>query len=443
MGMPARTIRLRLTALYASVFFITGAGLLTLGYLLVSDTLHRRPLQQALIRRGLATATSDEFGFAPNSAGARLIGALRRQIDASTLHTLLWEYIAALCVVTAIAAIAGWLLAGRALAPLRAISATARRVSSENLGERIALAGPLDELRELADTFDEMLGRLDGAFASQRRFVANASHELRTPLSIIRAEVDVSLSDPTADVDDLRAMGARVGDAIDRCERLLAGLLLLARSEATAGSREPVDIAAIAADCLTDLRGLAQRAQIRLEDDLEPAWTLADPSLIERMVANLLENALHHNVAGGYVSVLTRSEGSRSVLVIGNGGARIAPEEVAELTQPFRRLDRTVPGFGLGLSIVRAVAEAYRGTLALSAPETGGLQARVELPTAPARIGAVAVPGPAVAVPAVAVPAVAVPAVAVPAVAVPAAAGPAAAGPSALSADPQARLTLS
>ena len=169
---------------------------------------------------------------------------------------------------TLISVITGWLLAGRALAPLRAITATARRVSGENLGERIALTGPDDELRELADTFDGMLARLDGAFASQRHFVANSSHELRTPLAIMRTEVDVTLADPDASRDELRAMGEAIRDTVDRCERLIASLLLLARSEATTGHEEPVDIAALAGDCITDLRARAQEVSIEVDTDL-------------------------------------------------------------------------------------------------------------------------------------------------------------------------------
>ena len=242
----------------------------------------------------------------------------------------------------------GYLLAGRALRPLRAITATARRVSSENLGERIALEGPNDELRELADTFDRMLARLDGAFASQRHFVANASHELRTPLAIMRTEVDVTLSDPDATVDELRAMGEAVRETVDRCEMLIAGLLMLARSEAATGRGEPVDVAALAGDCITDLRARAEEAHVEVHDELEPAWMLGEPALLERMVANLLDNGIHHNEPGGFLVVSTRVRGGRLELRVRNGGARIAPVDAQQLVEPFRRLHRSVDGFGLG-----------------------------------------------------------------------------------------------
>ena len=177
-------------------------------------------------------------------------------------------------------------------------------MSGENLGERIALKGPADELKELADTFDGMLGRLDAAFASQRHFVANASHELRTPLAIMRTEVDVSLADPDATVEDLRRMGDAVRETVDRCERLIEGLLMLARSEAATGREEPVDLAALAADCITDLRARAEDAHVEVQDDLAPAWTRGEPALLERMIANLVDNGIRHNEPRGLAAGL-------------------------------------------------------------------------------------------------------------------------------------------
>jgi hypothetical protein len=281
---------------------------------------------------------------------------------------------------TMVSVAAGWLLAGRALRPLRRITATARRVSSENLGERIGLAGPADELTELADTFDGMLSRLDAAFASQRHFVANSSHELRTPLAIMRTEVDVAMADPDAGISDLRVMGEAVRETIDRCERLIESLLMLARSEAAVGREEPVDLTSLAADCITDLRARAEENQIRVRDHLSPAWTLGEPGLLERLIANLLDNGIRHNEYGGYLDVSTRTESGRVHLVVGNGGRRIEPEEAATLIEPFRRLHRTGGGFGLGLSIVRSVAEAHGGRASVRALDGGGLEVAVELP---------------------------------------------------------------
>ena len=369
-----------MTALYGTVFLITGAALLTVGYFFVRTNLRtHHSLRAELIRLGIRPVRG-EFGFPPGSPTGKLIHTVQNQILGGALHRLLIEYAVALVVMTALSVVIGWLLAGRALAPLREITATARRVSSENLGERIDLPGPADELRELADTFDGMLARLDSAFASQRHFVANASHELRTPLAIMRTEVDVALADPEASADELREMGEAVRDTVDRCERLIASLLLLARSEAATGHEEPVDIAALAGDCITDLWARAEEAQVEIRDDLEPAWTSGHPGLLERLIANLLDNGINHNVPGGYLQVQTRTDGDEVELVVANGGEPIDPKRVEELTQPFRRLDRSVRGFGLGLSIVRSIAQAHHGTTVLFAPASGGLEVRVTLP---------------------------------------------------------------
>ena len=262
------------------------------------------------------------------------------------MHRLLIEYAVALGAMTIVSVVAGWLLAGRALRPLRAITATARRVSGENLGERIGLKGPADELKELADTFDGMLGRLDGAFASQRHFVANASHELRTPLAIMRTEVDVSLADPDSSVEELRRMGDAVRETVDRCERLIEGLLMLARSEAATGREEPSDLAALAADCVTDLWARAEEAHVRIRDDLQPAWTRGEPALLERMIANLIDNGIRHNESGGYLRVSTRTEGSRVHLLVANSGAR-------DRSCGRRDADRAVPPAGPGWRRIR------------------------------------------------------------------------------------------
>jgi signal transduction histidine kinase len=384
---PAPTIRLRLTVLYGIVFLVTGAALLTVGYVLVSHNLRdHHELSEVLTRMGRKPDSSDHIisralGFRPGSPEAKVARAVQQEIVSSALHQLLIEYLAALLAVTMAAAATGYLLAGRALRPLRDITATARRVSGENLGERIALDGPADELRELADTFDRMLARLDAAFASQRRFVANASHELRTPLAIMRTEVDVTLADPDASTSELRAMGETVRDTVDRCERLIGGLLMLARSEAATGRGDRVDLAALAGDCITDLRAHAEDARIEVRDRLEPAATLGEPALIERLVANLLDNGIRHNEPGGFLEVATVTRGGRAQLHVRNGGARIDPAEAEQLVQPFRRLARSVDGFGLGLSIVRMVAEAHGGTATIVAPAGGGLDVLVDLPS--------------------------------------------------------------
>jgi signal transduction histidine kinase len=384
---PAPTIRLRLTVIYGLVFLLTGAVLLTIGYALVRHNLDapRGEIRSALQRLGLTPpAGAPFFGrplqFNPGSPEASVAEAVRAQLRADALHKLLIEYVLALGLMTMVSVGAGWLLAGRALRPLREITATARRVSGENLGERIGLVGPADELGELADTFDGMLARLDSAFASQRHFVANASHELRTPLAIMRTEVDVALADPGASAEELRGMGEAIRETIDRCERLIEGLLTLARSEAATPRADDVDLAAMAADCVTDLRARAREAGVEVIPSLSPAWTRGSQPLIERMIANLLDNGIRHNVSGGHLHVCTSVSHGRARLVVSNGGLRIDPADAQTLTEPFRRLDRGSGGFGLGLSIVRSVAEAHHGTVEVLAPAGGGLEVEIELP---------------------------------------------------------------
>jgi len=380
------TIRLRLTVLYGVVFLATGAVLLTIGYLLVRHNLDARGNVRAELRKlgvGTPPFPGRALQFGPGSLGASVAEAVRLRLRSDALHQLVVEYVLALVVMTMIAVVTGWLLAGRALRPLRDITATARRVSGENLGERIALTGPADELKELADTFDGMLARLDGAFASQRHFVANSSHELRTPLAIMRTEVDVALADPDAPALELRQMGEAVRETVDRCERLIESLLMLARSEAASGHEEPVDLAALAADCITDLHARAVDSGVRVRDDLQPAWVRGEPRLLERMIANLLDNGIRHNEAGGWLDVSTRTQDGTVRVVVANGGAQIDPADALTLGEPFRRLGRSVDGFGLGLSIVRSVAGAHGGSTEITAPEAGGLSVRVEVPSAP------------------------------------------------------------
>lgn len=364
------------------VFLLTGAALLTIGYLLVRHDLGARDDIRAILQR---SGLIDDFGYRRVHAGspyAGVVAAARAQLRAQTLHRLLVAYVIALAVMTGAAVLSGYWLAGRALAPLRRITATARRVSSRNLGERISLQGPADELRELADTFDGMLERLDAAFESQRHFVASASHELRTPLAIMRTELDVALGDERASADELRAMGDALRDSIDRCERLIEGLLTLARSEALSGLGEPVDLGELVADCVTDLQGRAQQADVRLDAAVAPAPAYGERALLERMIANLVDNGIRHNVPGGYLQIGTFARDGEVGVRVGNGGPVIAPELASTLVEPFRRIDRSVPGFGLGLSIVRTVIEAHGGRLKIEAPPDGGLSVTVLLPVA-------------------------------------------------------------
>ncbi len=391
MRLRARTIRLRLTLIYGGVFLVSTAAMLTIGYLLVRQNLgHRHSFHAEVVGLG-ATLYHSLFGRYRSPFGGQLLPSDVRAFQAgyrlavaAALHRLLFEYIGALVAMTGVSVALGWWMAGRALSPLRAITATARRVSGENLGERIALRAPDDELKELADTFDGMLARLDSAFASQKHFVANASHELRTPLAVMRTEIDVTLADPRASAGELRAMGEAVRETLDRTEALISALLFLARSEAVSGGDDAVDLAELAAGCITDLRRSAEAAGVVISAQLEPAVAHGDPTLLERLLANLVENGIRHNLPGGELQVSTDTVGGIAEVVVRNGGTVIDPDQVQTLTEPFRRLNRRSHGFGLGLSIVSSVVAAHRGALELTAPPDGGLQVRVRIPAEPA-----------------------------------------------------------
>jgi len=337
MKLRARAIRTRLTLTYGLVFLLTGAVLLTIGYLLVRHNLHVRHS----LRESARKSVLDQLNTTSLSETAAVRAALAAgyaQAVSTAAHRLLVEYLAALAVMTGVSVVAGWIMAGRALAPL------------------------------------------DRAFESQRQFVANASHELRTPLAIMRTEVDVTLADPDAGVDDLRAMGEAVRETIDRSEGLIAALLTLARSEMHSAREDPIDLALLADGCVSAFRSAAGAAGVEIDAELAPAAVRGDRPLLERMLANLVDNGIRHNVPGGRLRVTTRTVGGEAELVVSNGGSVLDPEQVRTLTEPFRRLTRTPGGYGVGLSIVRSVAEAHRGSLHVGAPATGGLEVRVRLP---------------------------------------------------------------
>jgi signal transduction histidine kinase len=297
-----------------------------------------------------------------------------------TLSHLLQYSLITLAVVIALAAVLGWVFAGRALRPVHRITTAARAASEHNLSARVAATGPRDELRELAETFDEMLGRLQAAFEGQQRFIANASHELRTPLAVMRATVDVVLDNPDASPGDLRAMGADIRAAVDHAEHLIGALLLLARNERGLTVREKVDLGTVTEDVLdaADPEGRLVHAS------LEPAVILGDPVLAERLVANLVDNALRYNLADGEVWVSTRTVAGGGELTVANTGPVVDVDDVGRIFQPFERLsDRTShDGFGLGLAIVASIA-AIHGGIAVACPrDGGGLSVTVTIPSA-------------------------------------------------------------
>jgi len=373
------TLRWRLTLVYGAVAAAVGVMLLILSLYLVERALSAG---QVDLPRGLGVQLPD--------GRILTLEAFQDMLRSQTLRRLLREGLIVLVLVVAAGVGAAYVLAGRVLKPLQQITSTARRLSAEQLDERIALPGPDDELKDLADTFDAMLDRLQTAFEAQRRFVADASHELRTPLAVMRTEVDVALADPDASAADLRTAATVVRDATMRADRLVDSLLLLAttdRMPATAlPMRERVELQAAAELAVTSVETEAAERDITVTGSYAPAAVLGDPGLIERLVGNLVENGVRHNVDGGWVRVDTGTVSGFARLQVMNSGPEVAPEDVEGLFEPFRRTGtaRTARrGAGLGLSIVRAVATAHGGT-ALAQPRAGGgLTVTVDLPRCP------------------------------------------------------------
>jgi signal transduction histidine kinase len=346
---------------------------------------------------GLGLAGQVQQWNARHPGTAHLPAALQEQLHAQfeqarrdTLDTMLVASLVSLVVVGLVAAVFGWVSARRALRPLQQITATARRVADSSLHERIALAGPEDEIKDLADTFDAMLERLDRGFDSQRRFVANAAHELRTPLTLNRALIEVALDDPQAPAA-VRDLGATLLAVNQRHERLIDGLLTLASSEQRLDDAAPVDLAEAARHAATECRDDARAAGVDLRVRCRPARVTGDPVLLERLVHNLVDNAIRYNVpADGHVTVTTDEVDGMAVLGVENSGPSIAESDVPRLFEPFRRLPgtdrladplaRAGRGAGLGLSIVRAVAEAHGGDVRARPRVGGGLVIRVRVP---------------------------------------------------------------
>lgn len=387
------TLRIRMALLYGGLVLLVGASLMVASLVLldraVTDISVFRDVHGTVSIRG---SNGQIFSGSPEQQMQQAHDQARSYL----LHTGLIYF----AIIVAIGSLGGYLVAKQALRPIARVTRTAQQLSTETLSQRIGLGGPDDELRELADTFDEMLARLDAAFDSQRLFVANASHELRTPLSVIRTELDVTLSDPDASIDELRRMGEVVAQATVRAQRLVSSLLTLARLQAgVAGElevREQVDLRALVPGVLAAVAAEAQDRQITVEHDLAEARTVGDPRLLERLIGNLIENAVRHNVTGGWLRITCGETAQRAWLHVANGGVVIPPTEVSSLFDAFRRGGGKVRtanrGSGLGLSIVRLIVEAHQGRLQAAAPPFGGLAIRIELPgraTAPARTAAV------------------------------------------------------
>lgn len=377
------TIRLRLTLLYSVLFLAGSVAVLSLNYALVARQISPRQPPPEVIRE---LPEQPDGAVIPGAKGVPGdIDRINRAFRNATLDSMVRQSAVTLVVTAVLAAVAGWVLAGRALRPVQRITATARELSAHDLTRRIRLKGPSDELKDLADTFDDMLDRLDRSFQSQRRFAANAAHELRTPLTLIRAAADVTLSAPNISKDELVEMAWTVRGAAVQSEQLLASLLALAHSERGVDRHEPVDLRKIAERVVERAQGRAIAARLRVLTDLIPANTTGNPLLLERLVYNLLDNALRYNCPQGWVTISTgsRSDGN-AYLSVGNSGHRVHGD-VDGLFEPFRRdrLDRThddEQGAGLGLSIVKATVEAHGGRLHAEANDQGGLSVLVVLP---------------------------------------------------------------
>ena len=410
--LPRRTVRLRLALMYGGLFLASSAALLAITNFLVrratsgeftfkgengqnfsisvqgdglalSGSGGKPPsgLAGAPVPRSLRVRTGSGQDIQQIQSQAHQLQSLAVQQHNALLHQLLVGSWVALAVMTLLSIALGWLVAGRVLRPLRAITAAARDISATNLHERLTLDRPDDELKDLGDTFDELLGRLETSFNAQRRFVANASHELRTPLARQRAVVQVALSDPHATVDTLRQAHERVLASGEQQERLIDALLTLTRVQAGLDQRAPFDLASVTDDIVAWRRPEAQVRGLHLDFALVSAPTLGDARLVERLVANLVDNALRHNVPGGRVEIVTETRDGHAVLAISNDGPVIPPSEIDRIFQPFQRLgaERTghQEGLGVGLSIVKAIAEVHGATITARPRDRGGLDMTV------------------------------------------------------------------
>lgn len=368
-----RPVRVRFTILYATLFLVSGIGLLGLTNLLAEGQVSSPAEYQSAPLTDLATAQ-------------RLIEGLQSQlteIEESQSRQLLTGSVIALAVMAAVSVFLGKVVAGRVLRPLRSITAATRRISADNLHERLAVPGPADEVKHLADTIDDLLERLEASFAAQRRFVANASHELRTPLATMRASMDVAVAKPAPPAQTV-ALADRFRTELDRVDRLLEGFLVLARAQHGGLDNAPVSLRDLASEAVTARAADISAKNLTVDSDLHAtASTQGSPTLLARMVENVIDNAIVHNEHGGWIRIATNDGPDGVDLVVETGGAVLDQERVDGLAQPFQRLvaDRTATaGTGLGLSIVGAVTDAHGGHLRLLALPEGGLRVAISLP---------------------------------------------------------------
>jgi len=375
--MPPRTIRLRLTILYGVVSVLSAAVLLAITIML-ADGLTPRTTPVP----GQAATTSGQQALAQALARIAQLQAQLRQVD--PLHQLLVAAAAALAIMAGASIALGWVVAGRALRPLRAITTATQQISEEDLHRRLAMPGPRDELTNLADTIDGLLARLQAAFEGQQNFVANASHELRTPLAASRTMLEVALADPAASAAALRSACQDVLTEERHQERLIDALLTLARSQRGLDRRKPLDLGAITTDILRTREPDAASRDVTVSASIASAPVLGDDGLLRQLAANLIDNALRHNVSHGTLSIHVTSDRDHSTLKVANTGPVISPDEIGRLLQPFQRLSSRRPagddGLGLGLPIVAAITRAHHATLLVSPGDRGGLNIEASFP---------------------------------------------------------------
>jgi two-component system, OmpR family, sensor histidine kinase VanS len=383
---PSRTVRLRLTLLYSGLFLVSGLALLATTYLLfrsntgVDLIVPRNPhgvtgpgaLNDALANPDVAHQVSRMY-------------VASRERDTHGLHQGLIQSGIALAIMTAVSIALGWLVAGRVLRSLRTMTTTTRQISERNLNERLALSGPRDELKDLADTIDGLLARLEAHVSEQQRFAANASHELRTPLALTQTLLDVARKDPNRDngelIDRLHAVNTR---AIDLTE----ALLLLSRADQRPFTREPVDLSLIAEEATETLLPLAEKRGVSIETAGDTTSTIGSHPLLLQMATNLVHNAIVHNLPErGTVRVTTSAHPETVLLTVENTGEQLTPQLVSTLAEPFQRGTQRIradhAGVGLGLAIVKSVAHAHDGALTLTPRAAGGLCVMVRLPATP------------------------------------------------------------
>ncbi|MCW2933741.1 MAG: two-component sensor histidine kinase [Actinomycetia bacterium] len=403
-------VRARLTLSYAALFFLAGSGLLGLTYGLVASSL---PTQPSPVVARVSSQALNTLNRECNQPGGPPAGTISKLAQANlkalpfgckgaegayyagtasglqaqrqnALAKLLSFSLVGLGVMTVASGGLGWFMSGRVLRPVQVITGTARRASERHLGERLAFDGPMDELKELADTFDDMLERLDAAFTTQRRFVANASHELRTPLTVMRTAIDVTLAKPSPTARNLTDMAVRVRRSIDQAETMIEALLTLAVSDQGKLSTEFTDLATWAEDAIDAAAPEIERLDLHVDALLDPAETTGDPQLLERMISNLVDNAVRHNEPGGWIKVRTGSSDAIAYLEIANSGPFIPDDAVPSLFEPFRRMEARTgvrDGVGLGLSIARSVVTAHHATVTARSQPAGGLDISVVIPS--------------------------------------------------------------